>query len=210
MNSKKFESESDSTRTKNKNLVLVRQFSEEPDLPLSEYSPRDKSWNTNKANTQKLSKFLTAYQEFLGWAARMNGCSLTLGFAEIIDKITGEINTKLQYNFFCHCRHCPICDARRSIVRTKRFREALPELEKKYPNSRWIFLTLTVPNPPVSELRATLKKMNQAWSRFRKRKEFKPVLGFIRATEVTQEKNRTDYAHPHFHVLLLEIGRAHV
>ena len=84
-----------------------------------------------------------------------------------------------------------------------RFYQALPKVEQEHPKARWLFLTLTAPNCPVNELRDTLQGMNKAWQRLIKRKEFKPVLGFIRTTEVTAEKKRPDYAHPHFHALLL-------
>ena len=84
-----------------------------------------------------------------------------------------------------------------------RFKDELPKIEAEHPKARWILLTLTVPNPPVNELRATLGRMNKAWQRLSQRKAFKPVLGWIRATEVTQDKKRSDYAHPHFHCLLL-------
>lgn len=88
-------------------------------------------------------------------------------------------------------------------MRMGRFKEQLPRIEQEHPKARWILLTLTVPNCPVNELRATLQAMNKGWQRLSQRKAFKPVLGWIRATEVTQEKKRPDYAHPHFHCLLL-------
>jgi hypothetical protein len=45
--------------------------------------------------------------------------------------------------------------------------------------------------------------MNKAWRRFTLRKEFKPVTGWIRTTEVTRESKRKGYAHPHFHCLMM-------
>lgn len=173
------------------------------DQALSDYSPKDSKWDTQRAITQAMSDFLYQAQRFEKWAERMNNCSRTLKFNEIVSPETGEIKPKLVNTFFCHCRHCQICDCRRSLVRMKRFKDYLPQLEKDHPKARWIFLTLTVPNCPVTELRATLGEMNKAWQRLIKRKEFKPVLGFIRRTEVTQEKNRKDHAHPHFHCQLL-------
>jgi hypothetical protein len=63
-------------------------------------------------------------------------------------------------------------------------------------------MTLTVRNCPLSELRATLKHMNDSWHRLLKRVEFDSnVQGWIRTTEVTQ--GRDGSAHPHFHVLML-------
>ena len=86
---------------------------------------------------------------------------------------------------------------------TGRFLEALPGLMRDHPKARWLFLTLTVPNCPIEELGETLKAMNAGWNRLRLRQEFKPVLGWGRSTEVTQEAKRTGYAHPHFHCLLM-------
>lgn len=173
------------------------------DIPLAEYSPKDKGWDRHRAMTQSMSEFLFQVQRFEKWAERMNECTTILNFGEIVNPITGEIMAKLADTFFCHCRHCQTCDGRKALVRMAKFKSQLPEIEKEYPNARWILLTLTVPNCPVSELRETLFKMNKAWQRLSQRKAFKPILGWIRATEVTQEKGRKDYAHPHFHVLLL-------
>lgn len=86
---------------------------------------------------------------------------------------------------------------------TARFLEALPGLMRDYPKARWVFLTLSVPNCPIDDLSATLKAMNEGWQRLIKRQEFKPVQGWARSTEVTQEAKRTGYAHPHFHCLLM-------
>lgn len=181
----------------------TRHAKHKQDLALAEYSPKDSKWDTQRATTQAMSDFLHQAQRFERWAERMDGCTRTLGFGEVVDPETGEIKPKLVDTFFCHCRHCQTCDGRRSLVRMGRFREQLPKIEQEHPKARWILLTLTVPNCPVNELRATLQAMNKGWQRLSQRKAFKPVLGWIRATEVTQEKKRPDYAHPHFHCLLL-------
>ena len=176
---------------------------EKPDQALADYSQKDSKWDTQRAVVQQMSDFLFEVQRFEKWAERMDGCAVSLGFGEAVDTATGEIKPKLINTNFCHCRHCQLCDGRRSLVRMNRFRQALPSIEQEHPKARWILLTLTVPNRPVNELRAQLKEMNAAWNRLRLRKQFKPVLGWIRATEVTQEKTRKDHAHPHFHCLLL-------
>lgn len=173
------------------------------DQALSDYSPKDAKWDKQRAIVQQMSEFLFEVRRFERWGERMDGCARTLGFGEAIDTDTGEIKAKLVNTFFCHCRHCQLCDGRRSLVRMGRFKQQLPKVEQEHPKARWILLTLTVPNCPVNELRATLSAMNKGWQRLSQRKAFKPVLGWIRATEVTQEKKRPDYAHPHFHCLLL-------
>jgi plasmid rolling circle replication initiator protein Rep len=82
-----------------------------------------------------------------------------------------------------------------------RFYQSLPALVEAHPKARWLFLTLTVRNCAIGELADTIKAMNAAWQRLKDRKEFKPVLGWVRTTEVTRGKDGT--AHPHFHALLM-------
>lgn len=82
-----------------------------------------------------------------------------------------------------------------------RFYSAIPKIIDKFPKSKWLFLTLTLTNPPVSQLSQTLDLMNLAYSRLKKRLEFASVQGWIKTTELTRSKDGT--AHPHFHCLLL-------
>ena len=82
-----------------------------------------------------------------------------------------------------------------------RFYQALPGIVQDYPKARWLFLTLTVRNCDITDLGDTLSQMNKAFQRLKDRKEFKPLLGWIRTTEVTKGKAGT--AHPHFHALLM-------
>ena len=58
-------------------------------------------------------------------------------------------------------------------------------------------------NPPVTELRDTLKHMNDSWKRLIETKRFKSGVGFLRTTEVTRGNDGDMMAHPHFHALLL-------
>ena len=68
---------------------------------------------------------------------------------------------------------------------------------------RFLLLTLTVENCPISELRKTLADMGKAWKRLIRKPEFQIVRGWVRGTEVTKGKNGPMMAHPHFHALLL-------
>ena len=82
--------------------------------------------------------------------------------------------------------------------------QQLPNIQERYPTHRWVFLTLTVKNPSVTELRDTLKHMNDSWQRLIQTKRFKSgVAGFLRTTEVTRGNDGDMMAHPHFHALLL-------
>jgi plasmid rolling circle replication initiator protein Rep len=167
---------------------------------LSDYSPQDKPWDKHRGQAQQVEGVYlgTVFDRLAG---RIRGCSGYLGFGWEDDPDTGESRLKLREAQFCRVRHCPVCQWRRSLMWQARFLKALPSIEQAYPTARWLFLTLTVRNMPVQELRTSLQEMNKAWQRLIKRQEFSAVQGWIRTTEVTRGQN--DYAHPHFHVLLM-------
>ena len=80
-----------------------------------------------------------------------------------------------------------------------RFYEALPKLLGDHPKLVPVFLTLTVKNCPVGELRSHLDQMNRAFVRLTQRKVW-PGVGWVKSVEVT--RSAQGEAHPHFHVLL--------
>ncbi len=166
---------------------------------LSDLSPRDKPWDDHKMLSKRLGQLYEG-TECQRLAERMQQCSGFLEFGWIADNDTGEIALKLRQARFCRVRHCPICQWRRSLMWVARFLKALPAITADYPSARYLFLTLTVQNCPLVELRSTVTAMNRAWMRLTHRKQF-PAIGFARSTEVTRGKDGT--AHPHFHVLMM-------
>lgn len=78
--------------------------------------------------------------------------------------------------------------------------KVLPKIVATFPEHRWLFVTLTLKNTPITELKETLKAMNKGFQRLSQLKLF-PAIGWLRSTEVT--KGRDGNAHPHFHCLLL-------
>lgn len=170
-----------------------------PDLYLTDLSPKDKPWDDNRAYASKVEGLYSIAGE-QRYAERINDCSRLLDFLLTQVEDGFESAFKLQNARFCRVRHCPVCQWRRSLMWRARFFNAVPKISQDYPKARWIFLTLTVKNCPVTELRATLQDMNRAWRRLIELKRF-PALGFVKSVEVTRSKDGT--AHPHFHVLLL-------
>lgn len=169
-----------------------------PHQRLSELSPEDRPWDTHGQNSQQL---MIWFSEGDDWqqkkSERMEWCGRRLLFA-----VAREGRHKLKSAQFCRIRFCPRCVWRRSLAWKARWYKAWPELQKLAPKARYFHLVLTVPNVPVTELRETILKMSKAWDRMRARKTW-PALGFVRATEVTIEKKRAGYVHPHFHVLVM-------
>lgn len=168
---------------------------------LRDYSAKDAKWDAHRANAQAVEDIYHATTEFERYAQRMSRCSGVLAFGKVIDPETGEIALRLREAQFCRVRNCPVCQWRRSLMWLARFYDAVPSIQAEHPTARWMFLTLTVRNCPIGELRATLKDMNASWHRLVKRKEFSPVLGWVRTTEVTRGKDGS--AHPHFHTLMM-------
>ena len=78
---------------------------------------------------------------------------------------------------------------------------ALPRLLRDYPDTRFLFMTLTVRNCDIHDLRATLTHMAQSWQRLAQLRCF-PARGWVRAVEITRSQ-RYRTAHPHYHCLLM-------
>jgi len=168
---------------------------------LTDYSPRDKPWDVHRAQAQSVEGVYSG-TVFDSLAGRIRDCTGHLGFVwSDPDPETGELHLRLRSAHFCRVRHCPVCQWRRSLLWQARFLKALPSIEQNYPSARWLFLTLTVRNCKLTDLRRTIQDMNKAWHRLVERKEFDVVQGWIRTTEVT--RGRDDSAHPHFHVLMM-------
>lgn len=168
---------------------------------LTDYSPSDAPWDTHRGQTDDVAGIYSASVDFERYAERMASCSGRLRFGWETCQESGESSLRLREAHFCRVRHCPTCQWRRSLMWQARFYQALPAIVQEHPKARWIFLTLTVRNCDITDLGDTLNQMNKAFQRLKDRKEFKPVLGWIRTTEVTKGKDGT--AHPHFHCLLM-------
>lgn len=171
---------------------------------LTALSPNDKPWSIHKAENRQVGKIYAGVDKHVRKAERMHVCSGVLEFGDEVNQETGEVKFRLLKAKFCRVRYCPICQWRRSLLWRAKFYQALPDILGQHPTARFVFLTLTVRNCEVSELRETIQAMNKAWRRLVLRKEFASVMGWVRTTEVTKSEN--DQAHPHFHCLLMVPG----
>ncbi len=165
---------------------------------LSDLSPKDKPADDHKEWAEKMSTALDA-AGLARPSVRLRDCAEALFFHLLADA-HGELHRKLHSAPYCHYRHCPICQWRRSLRNKAIVMAALPAVLEKYPSARFVMLTLTVRNCHLSELRGTIRGMNKGWQRLIQREDW-PALGWIRATEVTRAKDGA--AHPHFHILLM-------
>jgi plasmid rolling circle replication initiator protein Rep len=165
---------------------------------------------------------------FVNYSSKILSCGSWLKFAQMA---SGKV--KLIDARFCHAPNCPMCQWRRTLVWRAKFLSQLPKIRKAYPSHRWLFLTLTVKNCKLGQLRDTIKHMSTSYNRMRKLADY-PFEGYIRSLEVTRawdwydkadnflgrhgvtwyERSKegdrhewraepTDEVHPHYHVLAL-------
>lgn len=165
---------------------------------LTEVSPNDKPWDSHKWESRIVSR-LYDRAGLADYSKRVWECSQRLEFALKSDD-AGTMKLKLHSTRFCRVRWCPVCLWRKSLMWRARFIKAMPSILADHPRGRFIFLTLTVRNCRLDDLRETLAGMNKAWIRLTQRKNF-PAIGWLKSVEVTRGTDGS--AHPHFHCLLM-------
>lgn len=206
--------------TKNTPVLPIFEFlytnhpPEGTEIPLASVSERDSVWDSHRVQSVIIEAMYKQEAEFERYSERIGGCSGWLKFG--FNEVNGLV---LKQAFFCRCRYCSTCQWRKQLYWKAMMYQSYDEIRKEFPTHRFIFLTLTVKNPHIGGLRATLDHMNKSWQRLTQRKEFKTVVdGWIRTTEVTRPKlpraKKTDpivycpvtkntHAHPHFHCILM-------
>ena len=175
------------------------------DVHLTTVSPKDKPWDLLGTLKDQVAQLLGKDPDHARYFERVRDCSWKLGFNLVPDQDPnnlGILHHRLISARFCRVNLCPICQWRKSLVWRARFFMAIPRLRAKYPNHRFLFLTLTAANVPIDQLGQSIKDINKAWDRLTKLRGF-PAIGFFRSLEVTREVSRPDFAHPHIHALLL-------
>ena len=167
-------------------------------VPLSELSPdRDKPWDQHRASSDTIARYYKG-TEHQRYAERINFCSEMLDF-KLVPNPTGVYQLKLSSARFCRVRTCVVCTWRKSLMYRARAFKAIPPLIQDYPKLRFLFLTLTLKNCDITELRATITHLNQSFARLTKLKVW-PGVGYLKSVEVTRGRNGS--AHPHLHVLV--------
>jgi plasmid rolling circle replication initiator protein Rep len=129
---------------------------------------------------------------------RIYDCSSELCFA-----VEKEGNKNLIIADFCKDRMCPSCQRRRSLKVYHQIKKICNYIVAEKPTVSFMMLTLTVPNVHRCDLPETIKHMMSSYHRLFRRSEVKKgILGWFRSLEVTKQKNKDDFYHPHFHVLI--------
>lgn len=159
----------------------------------------DRSFHMQKQQNQILS---TAFAD-LGWEKYAERCPSCLSWLEFLECIANPKHPrKLSAAHFCKIRMCPCCQKRRSFKAGETMLAVAEEALVRQPTLKFLFLTLTVPNVPLEQLRDELTHITQSWNRLLNCKKIKRVIkGYHRAIEITYNAERDDY-HPHMHVII--------
>ena len=147
-------------------LLAQQENLQDTNVPsLSDLSNRDAVWDKHRNNADRVSNHYRSDKEFHRYSERIDFCSQVLDFRLVPEQSEGSYKLKLAEAKFCRVRHCPVCQWRRSLMWKARAYEALPGVINDFPKHRWLFLTLTVKNVPIQELRSTLDSMNKSFVR---------------------------------------------
>ena len=134
---------------------------------------------------------------------KIKQCGNYLEFIFKEHQITKDTKKKLANANFCKNRFCPVCSWRRTRNITGQLKEAFTAIQEKEKIAT-LFLTLTVTNPDVKDLKATVAHMNKSFQRMSETKRFKnAILGYFKSIEILGDKTPNGQAHPHFHILLV-------
>src|SRR5699024_2509874 len=118
-------------------------------------------------------------------------------------KPTEEGYLKLYKTWLCKSKLCPVWKWRRAMKKSYQAQRVIEEVVKEKPKARWLFLTLSTRNAIDGDtLEKSLKHLTESFRRlFKYKKVSKNLIGFMRSTEVTVNKNDGSY-NQHMHVLL--------
>lgn len=126
-------------------------------------------------------------------AENITHCAEYIGMTEI-NGITRVVKAD-----FCRERICSVCAWRRQAKFVAQMSPILAELERDY---KFLFLTLTIKNCNLQDLKQTIDIMLKGYDRLLKRRKVKKAFkGCIRSLEITHNK-KDDTLHPHLHILV--------
>lgn len=159
-------------------------------------SGKQRPWREKKIDNVSYADILEILK--IKKAHNVKQCGNVLEF-----KPTDEGYLKLHKTWFCKSKLCPVCNWRRAMKNSYQSQKVIEEVVKEKSTSRWLFLTLSTRNAIDGEtLEQSLKHLTESFRRlFKYKKISKNLIGFMRSTEVTVNKNDGSY-NQHMHVLL--------
>lgn len=162
---------------------------------ISELNKKDTvlSYKNKKLEAEKVSKL---YKYSDKKYEKISDCSVTLWRENWEHILTLEKKENYSSNN-CQLRFCPVCSWRKALKSSAILYTNLSQFQ----DVNFLFLTLTIKNCQLEDLKDTLKHLSESFIRLKRKDEFKKIVkGYIRALEVTISDDGS--MHPHFHILL--------
>lgn len=136
-------------------------------------------------------------------AERCQECGNILKFWEFQHNDTNEKAAKLKFANFCKIKWCSGCAYRKVKEVIRENRSIIQQIENQK-KMAYLFLTLTIENPSIKDLKKTLANMSKAFLKMTKYKLFqKAIKGYFRSVEYLGDHTKHGEAHPHYHVILI-------
>jgi hypothetical protein len=154
---------------------------------------KSERWRLRTSTKQKIVQRLSAFNPEA--ADKLARCCATFRHVTC-----GQHTVKSYPTFRCKKLFCPDCAAERAARLSSQIEAKLIEVLKTN-KGRLCFLTLTLKNTPTLE--GGLRKLKNAFTKFRRRKDFKKhIKGFFGAFEFTFNPKTKDF-HIHLHLIVL-------
>lgn len=105
----------------------------------------------------------------------------------------------------CRDRNCVECQRIKSYVYQERLkRTAIEKIKNDFKEDEFLFLTFTLKNPKVTQMRKNMRAMSRAFGMLARRKPYADIFrGGIRTFEVTRNyaERLKNHCHPHIHAI---------
>jgi len=108
---------------------------------------------------------LSCREDFQQYAERILNCSGHFDFRLELGEIDDRMFAHIQRASWCRCRWCPLCQYARVSKFRARFFKGLSRLMADNSDLSWLFLTLTVRNCEIDDLRSQLRLMSVGYHR---------------------------------------------
>lgn len=177
------------------NFLPVKKFNELANVATT----NAQTLNRRKKENVNLSKI---YQR-IGQKDRAHRVAFCCSYRYML--VDSEKRAHTVHTVRCRDRHCIECARIKSYVYQERLkRTAIEKIKSDFKTDEFLFLTFTLKNPRVTQMRKNMRAMSQAFGMLTRRKIFASVFrGGIRTFEVTRNYagRLKNHCHPHIHAI---------
>ncbi|HFF6626891.1 TPA: protein rep [Klebsiella pneumoniae] len=177
------------------NFLPTKKFSELANVAAA----NAQTLNRRKKENINLSKI---YQK-IGQADRAHRVAFCCSYRYML--VDSEQRAHNVHTVRCRDRHCVECTRIKSWIYQSRLkRTAIEKIKSDFKTDEFLFLTFTLKNPKVTQMRKAMRTMSQAFGMLARRKPYSEIFrGGIRTFEVTRNyaERLKNHCHPHIHAI---------